>query len=176
MSVEALPEETILSPFLQKLSRSAPFLFMGVLIAFVLTMPYAMGWAGSAFAIDYGVIIGMLVPVASASWGKSCASSPAVGPSAARKRPRSAVASRSVTVRRQEPPPTSLAERASFRTRRSARSALARSGTCPDRRAQEPPSSAPSSLRALRASVSARSHSMHSQPRTGNGRVMKSTH
>ena len=32
MSVEALPEETILSPFLQKLSRSAPFLFMGVLI------------------------------------------------------------------------------------------------------------------------------------------------
>ena len=32
MTVEALPEETILSPFLQKLSRSAPFLFMGVLI------------------------------------------------------------------------------------------------------------------------------------------------
>jgi 4-amino-4-deoxy-L-arabinose transferase-like glycosyltransferase len=32
MSVEALPEETILSPFLQKLSRSAPFLFLGVLI------------------------------------------------------------------------------------------------------------------------------------------------
>ena len=32
-----------------------------LLTAFVLTMPYAMGWAGSAFAIDYGVIIGMLV-------------------------------------------------------------------------------------------------------------------
>ena len=32
MSVEALPEETFLSPFLQKLSRSAPLLFMGVLI------------------------------------------------------------------------------------------------------------------------------------------------
>jgi 4-amino-4-deoxy-L-arabinose transferase-like glycosyltransferase len=32
MTVETLPEETILSPFLQKLSRSAPFLFMGVLI------------------------------------------------------------------------------------------------------------------------------------------------
>jgi 4-amino-4-deoxy-L-arabinose transferase-like glycosyltransferase len=32
MNVETLPEETILSPFLQKLSRSAPFLFMGVLI------------------------------------------------------------------------------------------------------------------------------------------------
>lgn len=32
MSVEALPEETSLSPFLQKLTRTAPFLFMGVLI------------------------------------------------------------------------------------------------------------------------------------------------
>lgn len=32
MSVEALPEETSLSPFLQKLSRTAPFLFMGVLV------------------------------------------------------------------------------------------------------------------------------------------------
>ena len=32
-----------------------------VLIAFVLTMPYAMNWAGSSFALDYGVIIGMLV-------------------------------------------------------------------------------------------------------------------
>ncbi|HVW33590.1 MAG TPA: branched-chain amino acid ABC transporter permease [Acidimicrobiia bacterium] len=32
-----------------------------VLIAFVLTMPYAMKWAGSAFALDYGVIIGMVV-------------------------------------------------------------------------------------------------------------------
>lgn len=32
MSIEALREETFLSPFLQKLSRSAPFLFMGVLI------------------------------------------------------------------------------------------------------------------------------------------------
>src|SRR5207237_5658258 len=32
-----------------------------LLTAFVLTMPYAMKWAGSAFAIDYGVIIGMLV-------------------------------------------------------------------------------------------------------------------
>ena len=31
------------------------------LTAFVVTMPYAMNWAGSAFAIDYGVIIGMLV-------------------------------------------------------------------------------------------------------------------
>jgi hypothetical protein len=29
MSVEALPEETFLSPFLQKLSRSAPVLFSG---------------------------------------------------------------------------------------------------------------------------------------------------
>ena len=32
MIAEALPEETFLSPFLQKLSRTAPFLFMGVLI------------------------------------------------------------------------------------------------------------------------------------------------
>ncbi|HET6160763.1 MAG TPA: hypothetical protein VFE34_20635 [Dongiaceae bacterium] len=32
MTADALPEETILSPFLQKLSRTAPFLFMGVLI------------------------------------------------------------------------------------------------------------------------------------------------
>ena len=32
-----------------------------VLTAFVLTMPYAMNWAGSSFALDYGVIIGMLV-------------------------------------------------------------------------------------------------------------------
>lgn len=32
-----------------------------LLAAYVLTMPYAMGWAGSAFAINYGVIIGMLV-------------------------------------------------------------------------------------------------------------------
>jgi 4-amino-4-deoxy-L-arabinose transferase-like glycosyltransferase len=32
MSVEALPEETVLSPFQQKLSRTAPYLFMGVLI------------------------------------------------------------------------------------------------------------------------------------------------
>jgi 4-amino-4-deoxy-L-arabinose transferase-like glycosyltransferase len=31
MTAESLPEETILSPFLQKLSRTAPFLFMGVL-------------------------------------------------------------------------------------------------------------------------------------------------
>jgi branched-chain amino acid transport system permease protein len=34
---------------------------LSILTAFVLTMPYAMNWAGSAFAIDYGVIIGMLV-------------------------------------------------------------------------------------------------------------------
>jgi branched-chain amino acid transport system permease protein len=32
-----------------------------VLTAFVLTMPYDMNWAGSAFALDYGVIIGMVV-------------------------------------------------------------------------------------------------------------------
>jgi 4-amino-4-deoxy-L-arabinose transferase-like glycosyltransferase len=32
MTVEALPEETILSPFLQKLSRTAPLLFIGVLM------------------------------------------------------------------------------------------------------------------------------------------------
>jgi len=32
MRVEVLPEETSLSPFLQKLSRTAPYLFMGVLI------------------------------------------------------------------------------------------------------------------------------------------------
>src|SRR5437588_9687857 len=32
-----------------------------LLVAFVLTMPYDMNWAGSAFALDYGVIIGMLV-------------------------------------------------------------------------------------------------------------------
>ena len=31
------------------------------LTTFVVMMPYAMNWAGSAFAIDYGVIIGMLV-------------------------------------------------------------------------------------------------------------------
>ncbi len=41
-----------------KVLRSVGFT---LLTAFVLTMPYAMGWAGSAFAIDYGVIIGMLV-------------------------------------------------------------------------------------------------------------------
>ena len=41
------------------------------------------------------------------------------GPSAERKRPRSPVASRSVTVRRHEPPPTSLAESASFRNGRA---------------------------------------------------------
>src|SRR5207302_2916210 len=29
--------------------------------AFVITMPYDMKWAGSAFALDYGVIIGMIV-------------------------------------------------------------------------------------------------------------------
>jgi branched-chain amino acid transport system permease protein len=34
---------------------------LAVLTAFVLTMPYAMGWAGSAFALDYGLVIGMLV-------------------------------------------------------------------------------------------------------------------
>ncbi len=32
-----------------------------VLIAFILTMPFDMKWAGSAFALDYGVIIGMIV-------------------------------------------------------------------------------------------------------------------
>jgi len=32
MTAEALPDETFLSPFLQKLARTAPFLFMGVLI------------------------------------------------------------------------------------------------------------------------------------------------
>lgn len=31
------------------------------LTLWVLTMPYAMNWAGSAFALDYGVIIGMVV-------------------------------------------------------------------------------------------------------------------
>ncbi|HEV7686414.1 MAG TPA: branched-chain amino acid ABC transporter permease [Acidimicrobiia bacterium] len=31
------------------------------LISFIVTMPYAMKWAGSAFALDYGVIIGMIV-------------------------------------------------------------------------------------------------------------------
>jgi branched-chain amino acid transport system permease protein len=34
---------------------------VSVLTAFVLTMPYDMKWAGSAFALDYGVIIGMIV-------------------------------------------------------------------------------------------------------------------
>jgi branched-chain amino acid transport system permease protein len=42
----------------RKLLRGTGFT---LLTAFVLTMPYAMKWAGSAFAIDYGVIIGMLV-------------------------------------------------------------------------------------------------------------------
>jgi branched-chain amino acid transport system permease protein len=32
-----------------------------LLTAFVLTMPYDMKWAGSSFALDYGVIIGMVV-------------------------------------------------------------------------------------------------------------------
>lgn len=32
VSIERQREETVLSPFLEKLSRSAPFLFMGVLI------------------------------------------------------------------------------------------------------------------------------------------------
>ncbi len=32
-----------------------------VLIPFVLTMPYAMKWAGPAYAVDYGVIIAMVV-------------------------------------------------------------------------------------------------------------------
>ena len=31
------------------------------LTAFVVTMPYDMNWAGSSFALDYGVIIGMVV-------------------------------------------------------------------------------------------------------------------
>lgn len=32
LAVEALPEETVLSPFLHRMSRTAPYLFMGVLI------------------------------------------------------------------------------------------------------------------------------------------------
>ena len=31
------------------------------LVAFMITMPYDMNWAGSSFALDYGVIIGMVV-------------------------------------------------------------------------------------------------------------------
>ena len=34
---------------------------LGILIPFVLTMPYALKWAGPAYAVDYGVIIAMVV-------------------------------------------------------------------------------------------------------------------
>ncbi len=46
-----------------RISRKGVVRLIGVslLTAFMLTMPYAMKWAGSAFALDYGVIIAMLV-------------------------------------------------------------------------------------------------------------------
>src|ERR1700752_59414 len=54
MRVEVLPEETSLSPFLQKLSRTAPYLFMGVLIFGALawrptTAPIELETLGSAW-------------------------------------------------------------------------------------------------------------------------------
>jgi branched-chain amino acid transport system permease protein len=42
-------------------ARAVRTVGFAVLTAFILTMPYAMNWAGSAFALDYGVIIGMVV-------------------------------------------------------------------------------------------------------------------
>jgi len=65
MSVEALREETVLSPFLQKLSRSAPFLFMGVLIFGALawrptTAPIELETLASAWQMH---LRGALVPL-----------------------------------------------------------------------------------------------------------------
>ena len=65
MSVEALPEETVLSPFQQKLSRTAPFLFMGMLIFGALawrpaTAPIELETLASAWHMQ---LQGTLVPL-----------------------------------------------------------------------------------------------------------------
>jgi branched-chain amino acid transport system permease protein len=60
---ELSPERAPAAPKRSPLNRRTILRTIGltVLTAFVLTMPYDMNWAGSAFALDYGVIIGMVV-------------------------------------------------------------------------------------------------------------------
>ncbi|HEV7687252.1 MAG TPA: branched-chain amino acid ABC transporter permease [Acidimicrobiia bacterium] len=60
---ELSPERAPAPPKRSPLNRRTILRTIGltVLTAFVLTMPYDMNWAGSAFALDYGVIIGMVV-------------------------------------------------------------------------------------------------------------------
>jgi branched-chain amino acid transport system permease protein len=60
---ELSPERAPAAPKRSPLNRRTILRTTGlaVLTAFVLTMPYDMNWAGSAFALDYGVIIGMVV-------------------------------------------------------------------------------------------------------------------
>jgi branched-chain amino acid transport system permease protein len=60
---ELSPELAPVAPKRSPFNRQTILRTIGltVLIAFVLTMPYDMNWAGSSFALDYGVIIGMVV-------------------------------------------------------------------------------------------------------------------
>ncbi|MDQ1493281.1 MAG: branched-chain amino acid transport system permease protein, partial [Actinomycetota bacterium] len=60
---ELSPEKPSPAPKGPAFHRRSVLRGLGVLalLAFVLTMPYDMKWAGSAFALDYGVIIGMIV-------------------------------------------------------------------------------------------------------------------
>jgi branched-chain amino acid transport system permease protein len=60
---ELSPEKAPAAPKRSPVNRPSILRTVGVFVltAFVLTMPYDMKWAGSAFALDYGVIIGMIV-------------------------------------------------------------------------------------------------------------------
>jgi branched-chain amino acid transport system permease protein len=60
---ELSPEKAPAAPKRSPINRRSVLRTMGLsaLAAFVLTMPFDMNWAGSAFALDYGVIIGMIV-------------------------------------------------------------------------------------------------------------------
>jgi branched-chain amino acid transport system permease protein len=60
---ELSPEKAPATPKRSTINRRSALRTVGVFVltAFVLTMPYDMKWAGSAFALDYGVIIGMIV-------------------------------------------------------------------------------------------------------------------
>src|SRR5438874_10816088 len=60
---ELSPEQARTVPKQRGTNRARVLRTVGLiaLIAFILTMPFDMKWAGSAFALDYGVIIGMIV-------------------------------------------------------------------------------------------------------------------
>jgi len=60
---ELSPEKAPAGPKRSLINRRSVLRTLGLLAltTFVLTMPFDMNWAGSSFALDYGVIIGMVV-------------------------------------------------------------------------------------------------------------------